>query len=292
LGQIIDSLDEGNSPEHVTYEQLKVALKRTPVPLTQSEQQAVAMANARAAQYVVGLGNRVSQQTGAILIEADASLRRQLRDTIRTNTERNIAARETVRQLRSDLGHATGDWTRDLDRIAMTEKQTAMQEGTAAAIAKRRGPKARVAKLYAPNCCDNCRRLYQGQDGAPRIFELSELEDNGTNVGRKVAEWLPVVGTTHPHCLCTLISVPDGWGFGAGNDLEPDGMRGIYAARSAKSIRITAPEAFRKAAILRGKPPRIRLRPPKRRHMEDDGPPSGTSTHYATLTKTAAKPVC
>ena len=69
----------------------------------------------------MGLGNKVDQATGQLLIEADAQLRDKLRGEIRDATAENIAKRESVKKLKSTLGHATKDWARDWDRIAITE---------------------------------------------------------------------------------------------------------------------------------------------------------------------------
>lgn len=44
---------------------------------------------------------------------------------------------------------------------------------------------------------------------APKVFKLSELISNGTNIGRKVNEWKPTVGSTHPWCRCLLRYLPD-----------------------------------------------------------------------------------
>lgn len=241
-----------------TYRQLKEALRRTPIQLSEAERQAVQMANARAAQYVVGLGNRVGARFGDTMIEADAKLRQNLRDTIRTNTERNIAVRETVARLKSDLGHATGDWTRDLDRIAVTEKQTAMQEGLAASIAARDGGDAKVAKISAPDCCDTCRALTTGPDGRPKVFRLKDLEANGSNFGRRVSEWKVTISAIHPHCTCELIQVPEGFEFNA---------RGQLMARKAETGRPTPHPmrlAIKAAPPTQGAParPKAPLHPP------------------------------
>lgn len=52
--------------------------------------------------------------------------------------------------------------------------------------------------------CPNCRAAYLNNDGTPKIFKLSELEGNGTNIGLKVKEWKPTLGQLHPHCRCLL----------------------------------------------------------------------------------------
>lgn len=73
----------------------------------------------------------------------------------------------------------------------------------------------------------NCLRLHLGPDGNPRLFRLSTLEANGTNVGKKAADWKPGVGPVHPHCQCVLQRVPTGWGFDEDGDLVPGGKGGI-----------------------------------------------------------------
>lgn len=224
-GQVLAAAQDPKTAT-MSLTEFKAYLRRNPVPLTQTEQQAVIMNQQQAAQYVRGLGNRIDLQTGQTLINADHDLRRQMRDTITRKTDANIAARETVKKLKSDLGWATQDWTRDLDRIAITEKQSAMQQGSADAYAKRYGKDVMVAKMAMPDCCPRCAELYTGPDGMPRIFRLADLEKNGTNVGRRAAEMRPVVGPAHPHCVCTLIRVPAGWGFDANGDLMPGGEFG------------------------------------------------------------------
>lgn len=211
----------------MSYEQFKAYLSRNPIPLSPIEDQAVKFAQQKAAQYVVGLGNRVVQQTGQILIEADAAQRQRMRDEIKDKTAENISKRQSVKKLKSDLGHSTKDWARDWDRIAVTEKHDAMQRGTADYYGKRYGGDVRVAKLLAPDACGHCKRLHLGPDGHPRIFKLSDLEANGTNVGRRAVDWLPTVGPVHPFCQCQLIRVPQGWGFDQDGSLVPGGAFGV-----------------------------------------------------------------
>jgi hypothetical protein len=54
--------------------------------------------------------------------------------------------------------------------------------------------------------CRHCIKAYltNGIGSQPKIFKLSTLEANGTNVGKKVNDWLPVVGGMHPYCRCNL----------------------------------------------------------------------------------------
>ena len=225
-GQLLAALEDPKLSK-MTYEQFKAHLKRNPIPLSPIEQRAVQMAEHSAGQYAKGLGNRIDIQTGQVLINADSNLQAKMRDTIRTATAEALAKRETAKQLASNLGHETGDWARDWDRIAITESHNAMQRGTADLYAKRFGAGVRVAKRLMPDACENCVRLHLGPDGHPRIFKLSELERNGTNHGRKARDWRPVVGTVHPHCQCQLIRIPEGWGFDEHDELVPGGEGGV-----------------------------------------------------------------
>jgi hypothetical protein len=220
---------DGKDPKIATmsFDAFNDYMRKNPLPLGPIEQDAVQMAKHQAAQLIVGLGNRVEAATGQLLIEADAGLRSRLRGEIRTKTAENLVRRESVKQLKSDLGWASKDWARDWDRIAITEKHTAMQRGLADHYARRFGPDTRVAKRPMPNACEHCKRLHLGPDGQPRIFKLSDLEANGTNFRRRASDWLPVVGATHPHCQCQLVRVPAGWGFDEEGDIVPGGELGI-----------------------------------------------------------------
>jgi hypothetical protein len=227
-GQLLAHLDNP-AIARMTYTQFRDFIKRNPIPMTLVEKQAVKMAEASAGQYCAGLGNRVDMATGATLIEADAALRNQLKDVIRTETAEAISRRESVQKLASNLGHATGDWSRDWRRIANTEVQQAMQTGLADRYREDYGTSVRVAKVPMPDACEHCKRLFLGPDGKPRIWRLADLQAFGTNVGRKTRDWVPTVGTVHPHCQCQLIRVPKGFGFDALGRMVPGGKLGVEA---------------------------------------------------------------
>lgn len=224
-GQILAMMEDPKFAG-MSYADFKRHVQKNPIPLNDIERQAVRFAELQGAQAVRGLGNKAGATVGSALIEADAVQRAQLKEMIRTKTAENIAKREQLRKLKSEMGWASGDWTRDLQRIANTEKQNAMQRGVADHYTARYGADVMVAKRAMPDACKHCKRLHNGPDGHPRIFKLSELEANGTNVGRKAADWLPVVGTVHPHCQCQMIRVPAGWGFNREGELEPGAKGG------------------------------------------------------------------
>ena len=245
FGALIAHIEHAQHDERygTTLPQFMAAVADNPVPKTEVERQAATWASQRAAQRVVGLGNKVGAELGSDLIEADRALDVRLRSTMRDvvaarfgdtdaaarmrdrGAEQGLDAafydhefRSTTRRMVSDLGHATGDWSRDLQRIMTTEGHDAVQNGVAEAWkaqeleeaeAQGRAPRRRVVfKLPRPDACRHCIRLHL-DGGVPRLFHLDDVEANGTNVGRKTAQWLVVIGTTHPWCGCPLLRVPD-----------------------------------------------------------------------------------
>lgn len=234
-GQVMAALED---PKVATWSAAGVRswLREHPIPLSAQERQAAQTAKMSAAVYCQGLGNVVEKETGQLLVDADHKLAEELAEKIQDATAASIEARQTVKQLKADLGWATQDWTRNLDRIAITEKQNAMQAGVADGIQKRHGD-ALVAKVPRPDACPTCKRLNLGEDGAPRIVRLSELGHVGCNVGRRQADWVASAGTIHPHCQCQLVRVPDGWGFDETGSLIPGGRLGHQARKSQPTER-------------------------------------------------------
>ena len=90
---------------------------------------------------------------------------------------------------------------------------TAYEEGRAANIEYELGKDAIVYKDVYPGACRHCIRLYltNGFGSQPRLFKLSALRANGTNIGRKPVDWLAVLGPIHPWCRCTLNKLPPGY---------------------------------------------------------------------------------
>jgi hypothetical protein len=233
-------------------------LRRNPVPMTTAEESASKYARQRAAQFVTGLGSRAAAAVSTAILAEDARLTSGLRDAMRAAVAANMgdseaqqklkelgtdaglsddfydnAFRGTTKRLRSDLGHLTQMWERDLERIARTETTEMWNHGQtdewtrmAEDAAKQSGAPPRAVYVYrvpTPTACSSCFRLYTtstGPGGDIRIFELSSLEANGTNYGAKRADWKPIIGATHPYCVCdiqrlpTYVTLPKGWSNG------------------------------------------------------------------------------
>jgi hypothetical protein len=66
--------------------------------------------------------------------------------------------------------------------------------------------------------CKKCHGLYLNVNGTPKVFKMSELIANGSNYGKKAADWKPCLTSLHPNCRCLLSEVSPGWGFRSGSD--------------------------------------------------------------------------
>ncbi len=239
-------------------DEFKTYLEKHRVPQTALEAASGLQMRMAGAENVRGLGNRVSQTVSGSVIRVDAKLEAFMRSVIKGTIaakygdadaqERLVQLgdavglpegfmqdrfRETVREVMSDIGHLTGDWKRDLQRIAQTETHTITQEAikerweaAELADAKRQGRPPNdvlVYKIPRPGACQHCIRLHLDGD-VPRIYRLAAVSGN-SNVGVKAAAWQFVVGSVHPWCACALMKVPSfvempiGWMSG---DSAPD----------------------------------------------------------------------
>ena len=65
--------------------------------------------------------------------------------------------------------------------------------------------------------CDHCYRFWFLDDRlTPRVYKMSELMANGTNIGKKQKDWKPTVDATHPNERHLLQELRPGFGFKSG----------------------------------------------------------------------------
>lgn len=185
---------------------------------TEAEREAVAVARDRIGEHVRALSGRLEQAAGHAMTDvAEASRRRRL-----TSSQPGAPApQEVIARVKKAIAELRRDWL----RVAHTELHNAAEEAKAIALARRDpGRDPRVFKRPRPDACAFCRMLFLKPDGVtPRVFRLSALLANGTNVGRRAGqptrsgksrtEWKAVLGAVHPFCGCELFVLPAGAGF-------------------------------------------------------------------------------
>ncbi len=163
-------------------------------------------------QAVKNLGARVTGDAVKMVISEDAKARAKYVKILQDELAEGVRYRKTVAEITRELGKKTGDWTRDLGRLVETEYHNAYEEGRAAEYREKNGTDVLVYKDVYAGACKHCIKAYltSGIGSPPKIFKLSELAVNGTNVGKKSDDWLPVIGALHPHCRCTINTFPEG----------------------------------------------------------------------------------
>lgn len=213
FGRLAQALGDKNASKLGYNDFFKYLRKGQYIPLNQREKDTLNFAKQRTYSHIKGLGQRVRQTTEGIIITEDQKNRDTYEKTIKNSIERAIAERDTINSVVSEIGNKTGDWGRDLGRIAATEMQYAYEEGRAAEAERKGGKEALVYKDAYPQACRFCIKFYTtgGIGTKPKVYKLSELRANGTNIGRKQADWQATLGPVHPFCRCNLNYIPQGY---------------------------------------------------------------------------------
>ena len=100
------------------------------------------------------------------------------------------------------------DWSYLKDSISYIS-ESALNEGKVEEIRNQtkdgeNDPIVYKVPILDEKLCPNCRRAYLNNNGTPKLFKLSELASNGTNIGKKPKDWLPTLGVLHLRCRCLL----------------------------------------------------------------------------------------
>lgn len=186
--------------KNLQYEDFLQYLRRGQYkPLTPAEKKVLQVAKQSTYGYIKGLGDTVKREAFQTI------LKNSLVEQVSTN--------KSIQNTIGELSKKLGSWEKDLGRIVATETQNLFEKGRAEAIKEEHGDDALVYKEVFPLACRYCIKLYltNGVGSQPRIFKISELEANGSNVGRKAEEWKATVGPTHPWCRCILRYIPKGY---------------------------------------------------------------------------------
>lgn len=177
------------------------------IPLSPSEKRTLIYLQNKTYTYIKDLGYKVGTFITESMKDQAFARRQYYEEVINDSLKRAVIERDTAASVAREIGQKTGDWTRDLSRIAETEMQNAFEIAKAETLLEETDFDAKVFyKQVYPGACRHCIRLYltNGVGSEPKLFSYNELLANGTNIGRKANDWLPVLGTVHPFCRCDL----------------------------------------------------------------------------------------
>lgn len=204
FGMLSDSLKEMGLADKTSYNDLYEYISRGEyIPLTHSEIEAINSIKIQSLASLRSVGGKIFQDINQILPDSSRETQEAF---IRKEVEEGIRYKKTTREIASEIAHKTGDWSRDFDRIVQYMSQAAFERGKASAMTRQYGEDIFVYKQVYPGACKHCIRLYltQGLGSKPKTFKLAQLVANGSNIGRKVADWKPTLDPIHPYCRCIL----------------------------------------------------------------------------------------
>lgn len=211
LGLISDAM--GKDIKGVKYEDIVKNLKAGAyIPQTFKEKATIESIRKQFLGDIKSINGKIFSDLTGIINNDEIKNRKAYEEVIRNEIEQGTLKRKTYREIANEIHHKTGDWSRNFDRIVQYVGHQAFDEGRAALYEKQDGENAQVYKDVYPGACKHCIRLYlkSGIGSEPKVFKLTELRANGNNIGRKVAELKPVIGSTHNHCRCTLHKLEEG----------------------------------------------------------------------------------
>jgi hypothetical protein len=209
LGMLADSLKENL---HTTsYSQLKEYVEGGKyIPLTQRELSIIDVVKSQTLKDIRTLQGKIFNDVNQVVV---SNTHEGQIDFLKEKIQEGLRKKKSTSQITSDIAHLTGDWNRNFHRIVEYNLQTSYELGKAEYFKSVYGDEVLVYKTVFEKACSHCIKAYltSGVGSEPRVFKLSTLYSNGTNIGRKVAEWLPVVGPMHPYCRCSLHVVTPGY---------------------------------------------------------------------------------
>lgn len=154
------------------------------------------------------------------LLASLSQLRDKVQDEISEGVIRNQSAQEIARRLREK----TQDLNKDWERVVTTELARAQNLGNFDAIIENNIDKAHdeiyVYKTgpHDAKTCKWCLKFWFLPGGVtPKVYKMSDLVANGSNIGKKAADWQPTVDNTHPNERHFLMELPHGFGFRGGS---------------------------------------------------------------------------
>lgn len=204
----ISTLLENNAVKKMSFKEFQnYVTSEKWIPLVNREVEALKTVEQFAYNEIIGLGGKQSQK----ILNKTNELEQRVR-SIKDKSKEAIHRRDTKTWLSSELRELTKDWDRDWGRVSDYIMTSAYSTGSTEAAKKRAGDKAKVWMSVYPQACKHCIKAYltNGIGSRPVVFLVSDLEANGTNIGKKVDDTKPVVPPFHPHCRCDPNFFDDG----------------------------------------------------------------------------------
>ena len=205
FGLVNDAIGSIDSKK-LTFESLKdYFLHQKHIPISEVDKATIASIKSQSLSDIRANKGRIFQDVNNIISKVDKKNRVAYEEVIRKQILDGVLKKKSVREIASNLGHLTNDWSRNFTKSIEFVSHYAYNEGKLSLIEKT-NPNSKVWFSVYSQACEHCIRLYltKGIGSEPRLFNISELKANGTNIGRKTRDWLPTISGIHVFCRCSL----------------------------------------------------------------------------------------
>lgn len=214
LGMLSELL--GQQTKDVTYDQLVRYVKSGQhIPLNERERATIDSIKMQAVSDIKAHKGRIFQDINNVVNNKLGDLKADQREFIREQVLQGVSERKARKDIARDIARLTGDWSRNFNKSVQYISHTALNEGRAAVLEKRYQGTNQEPKMYfqvQTDACDHCVDAYltNGVGSEPKIFTLKQLQQNGSNIGRKINERLPTLSAYHIHCRCLATEYIEG----------------------------------------------------------------------------------
>lgn len=176
--------------------------------------------------YLQSYADEMVADMNRAVTKGNRHVRRKLAQHHQDKLFRELEHRKALATLAKDLTKISETQLNKAIRTIETETNNAFQDGRALEIVRKAGhSNPRVFKRPRPDACEACVKAYlQDDERTPKVFNLQELMENGSNIGKARVDRLPVVDSFHPFCACTLEWLPPGFGFNPNGRMVHLGM--------------------------------------------------------------------
>jgi hypothetical protein len=200
--------------------------KGNAIPLSEKEGKVIESVKYQSLSDIRANNNKIFQDINGIISAENINQKTAYEEIIRNEVIEGMRNRESIKKVISNLGHKTGDWSRDFSKSVEYISHSALNEGKSHMIQRKGGEEAKVYFIVQQGACKHCVSHYltNGEGSEPKVFTIKELLANGSNIGKKVANWKATIHSMHPFCRCLMQELMEGyvWSEEKGKFVAPD----------------------------------------------------------------------
>jgi len=180
------------------------------IPLSPKEQKTLDSVKYQSLSDIQSFKGKIFSDINGIVAKENTEQPEAYQEVIRGTVTEGLKDRVSVKKIISNLGHKTGDWSRDFSKIVEYISHSALNEGRASMLERK---ESKAYFIVQPGACKHCNKHYLtgGEGSVPKLFTIEQLKSNGSNIGRKVAQWKPTIHSLHPYCRCLLTEYVEGY---------------------------------------------------------------------------------